>query len=179
MFVKRALLVGNILTRAIRSSSAGNPGQVPIAANCSTASPQEGLNTIYGSNMTRAAVISISHGGGPMPVLGDPGSAEIVRSLKNRVPEILKLNTNDAPRAIVLVTAHWEEQHPTISSGKKPRLYYDYGGFPREAYELKYDAPGSPEVAKEVEQVFKEAGLRPRLNEGRGSFRFFFKKKNK
>lgn len=120
------------------------------------------------SNMTRGAVISLSHGGGPMPVLGDPGHKDIVRSLKKRVPEILRLSGEDRPRAIVVVTAHWSETHPTISNGKKHKLYYDYGGFPPESYKLKYDAPGSPEVAKEVGDALFKAGLKPKYDEDRG-----------
>ena len=97
--------------------------------------------------MTRAPVICISHGGGPLPVLGDPMQKDIVKSLQTRVPELLKLGTPEAPRAIVIVTAHWSERNPTISSGSKHSLFYDYYGFPPESYKLKYDAPGSPEVA--------------------------------
>lgn len=119
-------------------------------------------------NMTRAPVICISHGGGPLPVLGDPMHKDIVKSLQTRVPELLKLGTPEAPRAIVLVTAHWSERNPTISSGSKHSLFYDYYGFPPESYKLKYDAPGSPEVAKEVATALKEVGLKPELDETRG-----------
>ncbi|KUI57321.1 4,5-DOPA dioxygenase extradiol [Cytospora mali] len=118
--------------------------------------------------MTRGAVASITHGGGPLPALGDPGHADIIKSLKNRVPKILKLGTPDAPRAIVLVTAHWSESQPTISSGTSHQLIFDYGGFPREAYQLKYPAPGSPEVAGEVRTALENAGFKPVMNEKRG-----------
>ena len=120
------------------------------------------------SNMTRGAVISLSHGGGPMPVLGDPGHKQIVYSLKNRVPEILKLNTEERPKAIIIVTAHWSEKNPTISNGKKHKLYYDYGGFPTESYKLKYEAPGSPEIAKQVGDAMARVGLKPEYDEERG-----------
>ncbi|KAF2430972.1 Extradiol aromatic ring-opening dioxygenase [Tothia fuscella] len=118
--------------------------------------------------MTRGAVISLSHGGGPMPVLGDPGHADIVRSLKTRVPQILRLNTPEAPRAIVVVTAHWSERKPTISNGNKHDLYYDYGGFSPESYKLKYPAPGSASVAKEVYEALKGEGLQPDNDGERG-----------
>ena len=120
------------------------------------------------TNSTRGAVISLSHGGGPMPVLGDPGHKEIIRSLKTRVPEILRLNTPERPRAIVVVTAHWLERNPTISNGKRHKLYYDYGGFTPETYRLKYDAPGSPEVAREVGEALKSVGLTPGHDDERG-----------
>jgi len=103
-----------------------------------------------------------------MPVLGDPGHKEIVASLRNRVPKVLKLGTPDAPRAIVVVTAHWSTQHPTVSSGTKHSLYYDYGGFPPESYKLKYDAPGSPEVAGQVKDTLDKAGFKTVLDSERG-----------
>ena len=115
-----------------------------------------------------APVICISHGGGPMPILGDPTQAAITRSLQTRAPRILKLGTPDQPRAIVLVTAHWSTNVPTVSSAKSHDLLYDYYGFPPEAYQLKYDAPGSPEVAGLVENALKEAGLESRKDAVRG-----------
>lgn len=120
-------------------------------------------------NMTRAAAIAISHGGGPLPLLGDPSHEHIVESLRHRVPQLLRLGTPEAPRAIVLVTAHWSERHPTVSNGAKHRLLYDYYGFPPETYKLKYDAPGSPEVAQEVVEVLQAAGLKPATDDERGT----------
>lgn len=148
----------------------------PLTALCNAAynpifdqSDQHLLSSLHlSANMTRAPVIVLSHGGGPLPILGDPGHKHICNSLKTRVPKILRLDTPQAPRAIVLVTAHWSERNPTISSGSKHRLLYDYHGFPAESYRLKYDAPGSPEVAEEVAQAMREVGLKPELDDDRG-----------
>ena len=131
------------------------------------------LSSTIAFNMTRAAVISLSHGGGPLPLLGDPNHKDIVRSLKNRVPKILRLGTPDAPRAIIVVTAHWSTTTPTISNAEKHPLYYDYGGFPPESYKLKYDAPGSPSVAQEVYQELSAAGLKPKMDAKRGTSIFY------
>jgi len=120
------------------------------------------------SAMGRAPVIAVCHGGGPMPVMNDPGHAELIKSMTTKVPSVLGLGTSSAPRAIVLVTAHWTERRPTISNGKKHKLYYDYGGFPPETYRLKYDAPGSPEVAAEVYEALEKAGLQPEMDGERG-----------
>ncbi|KAJ4325287.1 hypothetical protein N0V94_000811 [Neodidymelliopsis sp. IMI 364377] len=139
--------------------------QRPAAATENTTfNPLQGIQQFpissYSANMTRLApVLSISHGGGPMPILGDPSHAEITKSLQTRVPKILRLGTPEQPKAIVLVTAHWSTDKVTISSGARHDLLYDYYGFPDEAYNLKYDAPGSPEVAGEVERLLKEAGV--------------------
>jgi aromatic ring-opening dioxygenase catalytic subunit (LigB family) len=120
------------------------------------------------NNMTRAPVIALFHGGGPMPILNDPSSAELTKSLKTRVPSILKLGTPEAPRALVVVTAHWETDVPTVSNKAKHDLYYDYYGFPPETYNLKYDAPGSPETAAEVTELFQQAGVECKLDPVRG-----------
>lgn len=104
-----------------------------------------------------------------MPILGDPGHADIVHSLRTRVPSILKLNTPDAPRAIILVTAHWTTEQPTISNAAKHELYYDYYGFPKEAYGLKYDALGSPDIAREVFDVLRGEGMSPVMDGERGN----------
>ena len=100
--------------------------------------------------------------------MGDPGHQNLIKSMTGKVPSILRLGTEEAPRAIVLVTAHWSERKPTISSGRKHKLYYDYGGFPPETYKLKYDAPGSPDVAKEVYNLLEGAGFSPEMDEERG-----------
>lgn len=107
---------------------------------------------------------------GPLPILGDPNHRDIVASLSTRVPRILGLGTPRAPRAIIVVTAHWLEGHPTISSAPKHELYYDYYNFPEAAYSLKYDAPGSPEVAAEIRAAMLAEGLQPKLDAKRGRF---------
>ncbi len=115
-----------------------------------------------------APVIAISHGGGPMPILGDPAHNALVASMRTKVPALLRLNTADAPRAIVMVTAHWSAPKVTVSSGATHKLLYDYHGFPAESYALRYDAPGSPEVAAEVKRLVEGAGLECELDGERG-----------
>ena len=84
------------------------------------------------------------------------------------MPKLLHLDTPFAPRAILLVTAHWSTRTPTISSAASHTLYYDYYGFPPEAYELKYPAPGAPDVAEEARRALEEAGLSPVMDATRG-----------
>lgn len=102
-----------------------------------------------------------------MPLLGDPAHAAVTSSLRTRIPHILRLRTPDRPRAIVLVTAHWTTPRPTISSGSSPSLLYDYYGFPPEAYQLKYPAPGDPGLAAQVAAAMKAQGLSPVLDDTR------------
>ncbi|MGB5856222.1 MAG: class III extradiol ring-cleavage dioxygenase [Oceanisphaera sp.] len=107
-------------------------------------------------------VLFISHGGGPMPLLGDPGHHELVVRLRE-IAGILR-----KPSAILVISAHWEETVPTITSGANPSLIYDYFGFPPESYEIKYPCPGEPILAGQVYDVLEKAGISARLDDRRG-----------
>jgi aromatic ring-opening dioxygenase catalytic subunit (LigB family) len=107
-------------------------------------------------------VLFLSHGGGPMPLLGDDGHKELVECLKDIATKIVK------PSAIIVVSAHWEESIPTITSGKTPSLIYDYSGFPEESYNIKYPCTGKPELAKNIYTLLKNADIDASLNDERG-----------
>jgi 4,5-DOPA dioxygenase extradiol len=104
----------------------------------------------------------ISHGGGPLPLLGDPQHAEMVLALKELAGAMPR------PRAIVTVSAHWEEQIPTITAARHPELIYDYYGFPPESYEIQYPCDGEPSLANELFDLVEGAGIKARLDEKRG-----------
>jgi len=72
------------------------------------------------------------------------------------------------PKAILVVSAHWQEPGITIAAGKKPELIFDFGGFPPELYRHRYDASGSPELANEVKARLERAGMKATLDEKRG-----------
>jgi aromatic ring-opening dioxygenase catalytic subunit (LigB family) len=107
-------------------------------------------------------VLYLPHGGGPLPVLGDQAHAELVLFLGKIATQL------DQPSAIIVVSAHWEEQQPTLTYGSNPKIIYDYYGFPAAAYEIEYPAPGEPELAKEAFDLLQSAGLGPRLDQQRG-----------
>ncbi|KAG5961361.1 hypothetical protein E4U56_003921 [Claviceps arundinis] len=126
------------------------------------------LSLAHQPDMPIAPVIALSHGGGPLPLLGDKNHDAIVSSLRNKVPQILRLGTSSAPKAMVLVTAHWSANIPSISSSIHHELYYDYYGFPPEAYTIKYPAKGDPTLASEIKDLLEQEGLSAQLDASRG-----------
>ena len=72
------------------------------------------------------------------------------------------------PRGIIVISAHWQEGQVRIASGSRPQLIYDFAGFPRALYEMKYGAPGSPALASEVASALERSGIRAQLDDQQG-----------
>ncbi|CAN7143237.1 class III extradiol ring-cleavage dioxygenase [Phenylobacterium sp. LjRoot225] len=65
----------------------------------------------------------------------------------------------ERPKAILVVSGHWEEAVFTVGSGERPPLIFDYSGFPEATYQLRFDAPGSPVLARRVRDLLGQAGF--------------------
>lgn len=74
----------------------------------------------------------------------------------------------ERPRAILLVSGHWEEAAFTVHVGEQPSLLFDYYGFPPHTYTLRWDAPGAPDLAARVATLLAEAGFATALERARG-----------
>ncbi|KAL3683142.1 hypothetical protein R1sor_001164 [Riccia sorocarpa] len=73
------------------------------------------------------------------------------------------------PKAILAVSAHWDMSVPHVSSMAKQDTIYDFGGFPRRLYSIKYDCPGSPAIAQRVVDLLTAAGIEgARMDSRRG-----------
>ncbi|MYM95840.1 DODA-type extradiol aromatic ring-opening family dioxygenase [Duganella vulcania] len=108
----------------------------------------------------------LSHGGGPWPFMMDQVGhlyARLDASLRDMPRQI-----GVTPKAVLVITAHWEEHEFTLSSSAAPPMIYDYGGFPPHTYEVRYQAPGSPELAAQVQQLLEAGGHPARLDPQRG-----------
>lgn len=107
-------------------------------------------------------ILFIPHGAGPLPLLGDPSHQDMVKFLQALAPAFGK------PSAIVVISAHWEENIVTITSGQTPPLFYDYSGFPDAAYQIQYPAPGDPVLVGKMAQLLHQHGIEARLDSHRG-----------
>ena len=109
-----------------------------------------------------ARIVYFSHGGGPLPILGDAGHKAMV-AFMTRLPLRLK-----KPDAILVISAHWEESAATLLGADNPAMFYDYYGFPDEAYEIEYPAPGSPRLAGRIAALLEAKGMPARIDPQRG-----------
>lgn len=111
---------------------------------------------------TKAQIIYFSHGGGPLPLLGDPGHKAMI-DFMTALPSQLR-----QPDLILVISAHWEEREATLLGAKNPPMFYDYYGFPESTYEIKYPAPGSPVNAERISTMLKDNLVPSRVDAERG-----------
>ncbi|HTQ04643.1 MAG TPA: class III extradiol ring-cleavage dioxygenase [Polyangiaceae bacterium] len=119
--------------------------------------------------MERQPAIFVPHGGGPWPFvdLGGfvaPADVAKLRAFFAGLPATLPA----APKALLVVSAHWEEDAPTVMTSPRPPILYDYYGFPADAYAIEWPAPGNPALAERVVGLLEAAGIPARTNATRG-----------
>jgi aromatic ring-opening dioxygenase catalytic subunit (LigB family) len=105
--------------------------------------------------MSRLPTYFISHGGGPWPWLRPqmPGVYDRLAASLAAMPA----RFGAAPKAILVVSGHWVTPAFTVMSSPAPPMVYDYSGFPEFTYSIRYPAPGSPEVARRVQELLGAA----------------------
>ena len=115
---------------------------------------------------TRLPTYFISHGGGPWPWMkAETGGAydKLAASLAAMLSELPQ-----QPRAILMVSAHWEADAFTAQANPAPGMIYDYGGFPAHTYQVRYGSPGDPALAARVQQQLVQAGIPAATDPTRG-----------
>lgn len=113
--------------------------------------------------------IFLSHGGGPCfwMTFPEPFGPHAFDSLRDHLDRLLA-SLPERPKAILMVSAHWEEDLPTVGSAPAPGMIYDYFGFPPHTYHLSYPAPGAPALARRVQDLLAAAQIESRDDPGRG-----------
>ena len=97
----------------------------------------------------RQPALFVSHGS-PMLALEDGPAHRFLRGWSADLPR---------PRAILAVSAHWETGTPTVSLAARPETIHDFRGFPTALDELRYPAPGAPDVAAAAAGLLAGAGF--------------------
>ena len=107
----------------------------------------------------RMPTLFIPHGGGPCFFMDPP--ADDPRMWDNMEVYLrgILASLPHQPKAILVVSAHWETPIPTVNVAARPPLLFDYYGFPEHTYRLTYTAPGAPGLAHRVGELLEAAGL--------------------
>ena len=108
--------------------------------------------------MQKLPTLFISHGS-PMHAINAGAAGDVWAALANELP---------TPKAVLMVTAHWETNLPMLSGNAKPSMIYDFGGFPEALYKINYPAPGAPDVAAKAQALLKDAGITAGIDGCRG-----------
>ena len=108
--------------------------------------------------MAAMPTLFLSHGS-PMHALDAGGAGTAWAGLAAALPR---------PRAVLMVSAHWETELPMLSGHERPQTIHDFSGFARELYSLRYGASGDPALAQQTAALLREAGIAASVNGCRG-----------
>lgn len=116
--------------------------------------------------MTGLPTVFIPHGGGPCFFMDwdPPDEWDRMAAYLAQLPSEL----GATPKAIVVISGHWEERVITIQKNPAPPLLFDYYGFPPHTYELTFPAPGAPVLSDRIASVLADAGIPSRFDAERG-----------
>ncbi len=108
--------------------------------------------------MTRLPTLFLSHGS-PMNAAGRTASSDAWAALARAMPP---------PRAVLVASAHWATTVPMLTGNRQPETIHDFGGFPEALYQIRYPAPGAPDLAAEAVALLKGAGITAGVDGCRG-----------
>lgn len=116
----------------------------------------------------RQPAIFLPHGGGPCFFMDWTWGPADTWNATQRFLEGLAATLPGPPKALLVISGHWEEPAFTASAAAQPELIFDYSGFPEHTYRLTWPAPGHPVLAARVAALLKEAGLHSAISPSRG-----------
>jgi aromatic ring-opening dioxygenase catalytic subunit (LigB family) len=140
-------------------------GSAAVALACRSKPVEKGSVV---TKSERMPVVYLPHGGGPWPWFDlNFGTKTELAELSAYLRSVAEL-PGTKPKAVLVISAHWEEAIPTVMSSERPPMLYDYYGFPEDAYKIQWPAPGHPEVAARVRSALEEAGFQTNEDKQRG-----------
>lgn len=103
------------------------------------------------NNTEKMPVLFLGHGS-PMNAIEENEFVTGFRKIGKEVPK---------PNAVLCISAHWETKGTFVTAMEHPKTIHDFGGFPKQLFDVQYPAPGSPELAREAKSMIKstEVGL--------------------
>ncbi|MGE3370856.1 MAG: class III extradiol ring-cleavage dioxygenase [Rhizobiaceae bacterium] len=114
----------------------------------------------------RQPTMFVPHGGGPCFFMdwNPPGTWDRQRRFLEDLPASLPAK----PKALLVISGHWEERVFTVQTNPAPSLLFDYQGFPLHTYQLTWPAPGDPELAARASGLLEGAGFQTGADSARG-----------
>jgi 4,5-DOPA dioxygenase extradiol len=102
-------------------------------------------------NTQAMPVLFLGHGS-PMNAIEENEFVTGFRNIAKTIPQ---------PTAILCISAHWETKGTFVTAMQQPPTIHDFGGFPKELYDVRYNAPGSPDLASKTKSLITqtEVGL--------------------
>lgn len=153
---RRAVVAGLATATAAGAAGVTAMGKKPGG---DVAAKSEGAKGPAAAPADRLPVVYLPHGGGPWPFIDTPiGEPRELEALTVYLQQLKQL-PRSPPRALLVVSAHWEESVPTVMTSARPPMLYDYYGFPPESYRITWPAPGEPQLAARVRGLLEKAGF--------------------
>ena len=120
------------------------------------------------ANAESQPAIFLPHGGGPCFFMDWTWGPADTWYATQRFLESIAATLPVPPKALLVISGHWEEPAFTVSTADKPQLIFDYTGFPAHTYQLTWPAPGHPALAVRVAELLRNAGLLSATDPTRG-----------
>ena len=116
----------------------------------------------------RLPTLYIPHGGGPCFFMDPPAAYPHMWDALAAYLRGIDGSLGTRPKAVLVISGHWETALPTLNIAEKPNLLFDYYGFPEHTYRLKYPVAGAPNLATRVRGLLEDAGFESAVDAKRG-----------